>query len=110
MIFVYFDCCESFGKVILKTPLKHLNNSSQGNMDQDSRIEICSTGHECLRINQICADFLFAIFVQMFPDICCGQITFSSVTDMISIVPSGKMFPPPCFKLINRFEKRSKVS
>ena len=82
-------------------------------MDQDSRIEIRSMGHGCLRINkknQICADFLFAIFVQMFPDICCGQITFSSVTDMISIVPSGKMFPPPCFKLINRFEKRSKVS
>ena len=27
-------------------------------------------------------------------------MTFSSVTDMISIVPSGRIFPPPCFKLI----------
>ena len=33
-------------------------------------------------------------------------MTFSSVTDIISIVPSGKIFPPPCFKLINGFQTR----
>ena len=36
-------------------------------------------------------------------------MTFSSVTDMISIVPSGKIFPPPCFKLIKDKKISSKT-